>query len=202
MKKDLYLMRHGQTLFNEQKRVQGACDSPLTELGCEQAARAGQFFEERGIDFDALYASTQERACDTLEIVTGRTDYERLKGLKEWNFGLFEGQLEFLQPKRRPGALSFEDLHVPYGGESVNQVSQRMKKSLIGIMEREDGPVLVVSHGGAIWAFMLALGVTERPKGARFGNCMICHYVVEDGQFDLVEMIDPLAKEGEQVIKQ
>ena len=202
MKKDLYLMRHGQTLFNEQKRVQGACDSPLTQAGREQAARAGRFFVEHGVEFGALFLSTQERASDTLELVTGRTDYERVKGLKEWNFGLFEGQPEFLQPQRRPGALSFEDLHVPYGGESADQVGQRMKSALTEIMERAESPVLALSHGGAIWAFMLALGVTERPAGATFGNCMICHYVVEDGKFDLVEMIDPLAENGEVVHKQ
>ena len=40
MKKRLYLMRHGQTMFNEQKRIQGWCDSPLTELGKRQALGA------------------------------------------------------------------------------------------------------------------------------------------------------------------
>ncbi|KTT85669.1 phosphoglycerate mutase, partial [Mammaliicoccus sciuri] len=37
MSKKLYLMRHGQTLFNEKKKIQGASDSPLTQLGIEQA---------------------------------------------------------------------------------------------------------------------------------------------------------------------
>lgn len=124
--KDLYLMRHGQTFFNQEGLVQGVCDSPLTDLGIEQAKQARAFFEKNGIEFGGIYSSTQERASDTLEIVTGRTDYTRLKGVKEWNFGLFEAQPERLQPKFRAGAVSFEDLYVPYGGEDVAQVGERM----------------------------------------------------------------------------
>lgn len=44
MTKKLYLMRHGQTLFNVQDRVQGACDSPLTELGIQQALQVKDYF--------------------------------------------------------------------------------------------------------------------------------------------------------------
>nr|WP_079394670.1 phosphoglycerate mutase family protein [Streptococcus suis] len=62
-------MRHGQTRFNLQGRIQGACDSPLTELGKEQALAAHQYFQEQGIEFDKIYSSTQERACDTAELV-------------------------------------------------------------------------------------------------------------------------------------
>jgi len=70
--KDLYLMRHGQTFFNQEGLVQGACDSPLTELGQEQARQAGAYLKERCIRFGQLYSSTQERASDTLELVSGR----------------------------------------------------------------------------------------------------------------------------------
>ena len=55
----LYLMRHGETLFNTQKRVQGWCDSPLTENGIWQAEQAKQYFAKKGISFDAVYSSTQ-----------------------------------------------------------------------------------------------------------------------------------------------
>ena len=45
MKKDLYLMRHGQTLFNVRRRIQGWCDSPLTELGKQQALKAKEYLK-------------------------------------------------------------------------------------------------------------------------------------------------------------
>ncbi|MGZ7254018.1 phosphoglycerate mutase family protein, partial [Streptococcus pyogenes] len=62
MTKTLYLMRHGQTLFNVQERIQGWCDSPLTKEGEEQAKMARAFFDGEGIQFDRLYSSTSERA--------------------------------------------------------------------------------------------------------------------------------------------
>ena len=52
MVKKLYLMRHGQTLFNLQNKIQGWCDSPLTELGQYQAKVAGQYFKDHQITFD------------------------------------------------------------------------------------------------------------------------------------------------------
>ena len=191
--KDLYLMRHGQTFFNQEGLVQGACDSPLTELGQEQARQAGAYLQGRGIRFGPLYSSTQERASDTLELVSGRTDYTRLKGIKEWNFGLFEAQPERLQPKFRPGATSFEDLFVPYGGEGVDQVGERMLVTLTEVMEQAGAePVLAVSHGGAMWAFYLKIAAQSLDPKVRFGNCAICHYHYEQGHFKLEEVIDPL----------
>ena len=97
MKKTLYLMRHGQTLFNQQKKIQGWCDSPLTKQGIEQAKIAKEFFEKNGIVFDGAHTSTLERASDTLELIT-EINYERHKGLKEWNFGRLEAEHEYLNP--------------------------------------------------------------------------------------------------------
>ena len=95
--KHLYMMRHGQTLFNVRRRIQGSCDSPLTELGIKQAEAARELIKD--ISFDHYYSSTAERASDTLEIVTeGQVPYTRLKGLKERGFGLFEGESEDLNP--------------------------------------------------------------------------------------------------------
>ena len=79
MVKTFYLMRHAQTRFNVQGRIQGACDSPLTDEGIEQAKAARRYFEQEGISFTRVYSSTQERACDTAELATGLVDYIRLK---------------------------------------------------------------------------------------------------------------------------
>ena len=91
MSKILYLMRHGQTMFNLRGKVQGASDSPLTKLGISQAKQAGHYFKHNHITFDEAYSSSSERACDTLENVLPDQAYQRNKGLKEWSFGLFEG---------------------------------------------------------------------------------------------------------------
>ena len=70
---NIYLARHGQTLFNVQHKIQGFCDSPLTTTGIQQAIAARDHLKELEIQFDDAYASTSERASDTLEILTDIT---------------------------------------------------------------------------------------------------------------------------------
>ena len=187
MKKTLYLMRHGQTLFNVEHKIQGWCDSPLTELGIKQAEIAARYFDDNKITFDHCYASTSERACDTLEIVTHhKYPYTRVKGLKEWNFGRFEAMDEFLNPK-----LPYGDFFLQYGGESQQQVQDRMIKTLTEIMEKEDHhDVLALSHGGACFFFVRAFDDYNAVIDySRVGNCTIFKLVYEDGIFSCVDII-------------
>ncbi|MFZ2576124.1 MAG: phosphoglycerate mutase family protein, partial [Lactococcus hircilactis] len=59
MSKTLYLMRHGETLFNQLHLIQGWSDSPLTKRGQDQAQIAGEYFLKQGINFDETFSSTQ-----------------------------------------------------------------------------------------------------------------------------------------------
>lgn len=88
MKKTLYLMRHGQTLFNQRKKIQGFCDAPLTELGIKQAKIAASYFKENNITFDQAYSSTSERASDTLELITDKS-YQRVERFERMEFWYF-----------------------------------------------------------------------------------------------------------------
>ena len=187
MKKTLYLMRHGQTLFNLQHKIQGWCDSPLTELGQEQARLAGKYFIENKIPIDHAYASTSERACDTLELVTGgRIPYTRLKGLKEWNFGVFEGKDECLNPP-----LPYGDFFKQFGGETQEELQLRMVRTLMDVMKKEDHHVvLAVSHGGACANFVRyweQYNKVQYQKGIK--NCTIFRFTYEDEKFCLEEII-------------
>ena len=67
MSGDLYLVRHGQTMFNEKRVIQGWCDAPLTSEGEEQAERIGRYFAREGIAFDHAYTSTLTRTQQTIE---------------------------------------------------------------------------------------------------------------------------------------
>ena len=51
----IYLVRHGQTLFNVHHKIQGTCDSPLTELGRAQATAVRQYFLKKEIIFDSAF---------------------------------------------------------------------------------------------------------------------------------------------------
>lgn len=182
------MMRHGQTLFNRLKKIQGWCDSPLTEKGIADAKRVGDYFNEQGITFDHAYCSTQERASDTLELVTDQP-YERLKGIKEWNFGVFEGESETLNPQPDPVRHSHGDFFLQYGGENDLQVQQRVVATLTEVMERPDNQqVLAVSHGGANFMFLrrwLSVEAIEE-QGIQLDNCAVLKYQYDEGVFTFV----------------
>ncbi|WP_315108854.1 histidine phosphatase family protein [Clostridium intestinale] len=186
MKKILYLMRHGQTLFNLRRKVQGWCDSPLTELGINQAKIAGQYFKDNNIIFDHAYSSTSERACDTLEQVTD-IPYTRVRGLKEWNFGRFEGESEDLNPK-----LPYGDFFVQFGGEGEMELRDRVSSTLVEIMNKEEHEVvLAVSHGAACRGFMRKWAHTsDVDQKERLGNCCILKFEYGNDEFKLLEIIN------------
>lgn len=162
-------MRHGQTVFNELKKIQGWCDAPLTKLGQEQAKKAGEYFIKENIHFDEAYSSTSERASDTLELITD-LPYKRLKGLKEWHFGRFEGESEDLNP-----VLPYGDFFAAYGGESELAFRERITSSVLKMMRESQGAtILAVSHGGACaqfarhWEETSEIGIAKKLK-----NCCI-----------------------------
>ena len=194
----LYLMRHGQTLFNVLKRKQGWCDSPLTDLGIEQARGAGRWFAEHGVAFDHAYSSTSERAVDTLEFVLAESGqdelaYERVKGLKEWNFGSFEGLTEDVNPP-----LPYGDFYVPFGGESEMAFRARLVETITELMQRPGHEcVLMASHGAAVAQFLRAQGPEAerrlRGDGRRIGNCGITVYEFDPAtaRFEALELVNP-----------
>ncbi len=67
--KSVYLIRHGQTLFNKQKKNPRILRFTLTDVGIKQAEIAGKHVLDLDLTFDDAYSSTSERACDTLELI-------------------------------------------------------------------------------------------------------------------------------------
>ena len=168
----MYLMRHGETLFNVMKRIQGVCGSPLTENGIRQAKRVrDQYFNE--VHFDFAYASPTERTRNTLEIITNQP-YETIEGLREMNFGTYEGLSESLRPKDQ------STFYLEFGGESREQVKNRMKETCIKLMKKENhDTVLVVSHAGACLHFMRNwMDATEELKKG-FPNCSVFKWIFD-----------------------
>lgn len=186
MGKILYLMRHGQTLFNQRHKVQGFCDSPLTELGINQAKIARRYFDKNSITFDHAYSSTSERASDTLEIITD-IEYKRVKGLKEWNFGTFEGESEDLNPK-----LPYGDFFAQYGGEAEKDFQKRVSDTILQLMQNDNhNSVLMVSHGASCRTFMRFWGHKSSVDHiGRIGNCCILKFAFENNEFTLLEVIN------------
>lgn len=187
MAKFLYLMRHGETLFNVQHKIQGWCDSPLTPTGQQQALKAKQYFSTHNITFDHAYCSTSERCSDTLEFITDMP-YIRLKGLKENYYGELEGESERLNKHLTP--KDCETFYLQYGGESSNTTRDRMYQTLTNVMENDDHQsVLAVSHGGACFNFLRAIQDPYEELKKGFGNCCVFVYRYENHQFQLDKVI-------------
>lgn len=188
MTKTIYLMRHGETLFNQEQRIQGWCDSPLTPTGRAQAQAAGQWLKAHQIHIESGYCSTQERASDTLNLVCPALPITRLKGLKEWNFGRFEGQPEYLNPPAPYG-----DYFVAYGGEAQSDVQKRVVATLMAIAEKDPAStILVVSHGGACYNFVHQFGWDKfQAAHEQLSNCTMLKYTYADGAFALQSVIHP-----------
>lgn len=180
------MVRHGQTLFNKQHKIQGFCDSPLTEIGIKQANIARKHLDELNLQFDAAYSSTSERASDTLEILTD-TPYKRIKGLREWNFGELEGEGEHLNPP-----LPYQDFFVQFGGEDELEFKGRIMKTMMEIAIHDNSKnILIVSHGAAIAQFYRAWAhTTDIIIERRIQNCSIFRYTFVDETFSLAEIIE------------
>lgn len=177
----LYVLRHGQTEFNLQGRVQGHCDSPLTPLGIEQARGAARWLISQGLSFDHMFTSPLGRAVSTLEVV--REEYraagivdlppaQPVDGLMERSYGPFEGGPAADVPAELwdPG-----EALVPYGGEGSAALRARIVDAMTGIMLTPGAEtVLAVCHGSATLQFKLAWEGTARcPQDVRLGNCCV-----------------------------
>lgn len=151
----LYIIRHGQTQWNLEKRLQGWKNSDLTKKGILDAKNLRDRLKD--IDFDFIYSSSQKRAIDTAEIIRdGRSiDIIQLEGLKEIGFGKWEGmEREELQRKYKKEFdvyLNTPHLYRPIkGAESYEDIYKRVEESLNEILKNKGENVLLVSHGVTI----------------------------------------------------
>lgn len=187
--KTIYLMRHGQTLFNVMDVNQGQCDSPLTELGIQQARTAKDWYREHHVYFDSVYSSSAERACDTTELVAPGYAYQRRKNLKEILLGTKEAT-----PNSENPPFPYGDYFVKFGGEDLDAFTERVYEAIRDIAEEENGEsVLIVTHGTVIRRFLYKLGQTaaEGIGDAFIGNCGIVKLGYENGSFFIEEIINP-----------
>lgn len=134
MKVNFYYVRHGQTLFNRLGRMQGMCDSPLTEKGVEDAEEIASVL--RQVSFQHAYTSSSERALDTAKIICQYHDVTLIdkKGLKEFDFGDLDGQPMDAFKSRIWGDAMRDDWR-EYHGESTEIFDQRTRKAFSEILK-------------------------------------------------------------------
>ena len=183
---ELYLVRHGETDWNRQHRIQGLTDIPLNATGRRQARAAGRLLARR--TWDGIYASPLSRATETASIIahqTGLGSPQPVAALVERNYGEAEG-LNFIEiDKRYPNRSE-----VP-GQESRAEVIARVIPALrqLATVHPADS-LIVVSHGGAIRAMLMAAD----PDGSHgmITNGSVHSFRFEDGELRLIRFDDPI----------
>lgn len=162
----LFLVRHGETLFNQRGLVQGWVDSPLTGRGVEQARRTAE--QLRGRRLVAAYSSTSERCLDTAQAILEHHPHLSVvarRELKELHFGELEAMPneEFIAridvEAFFAAVLSGGEAGVP-GGETGAVYRRRVDGVFTEIVANhpDGGDVLVVSHGVTIATYLATAG--------------------------------------------
>lgn len=178
----VYLMRHGETEWNIEKRFQGSDDSPLTDCGKQQAVLVAERLKE--MQLAAVYASPRKRAIETATVVANAQNLkvEIHSDLAEIALGEWEGktysEIKQYDPKgyqsffHNPG--SFEGIH---GGETFVQVRQRAINTLEKLAEKhQEQRILVVSHAITIRLLLthyLKSGINDLWHVAQIGQTSI-----------------------------
>ncbi|MDI9568845.1 MAG: histidine phosphatase family protein [bacterium] len=195
-----YLIRHGQTEWNRERRIQGHLDVKLSEEGREQALRAGQALQGEGIEY--IYSSDLSRALETATIIAQELEMPvagTLCDLREINFGDWEGMSIEQIAAEEPEAFAEwrEDTvnrPVP-GGESFGMMAKRVLKCIIDLGKKHpENKVAVVTHGGPIvytlgWIMKLTL---EEQLQIKIANCSISivEYDPQAGEWEILKLND------------
>ncbi|HEV2027366.1 MAG TPA: histidine phosphatase family protein [Candidatus Dormibacteraeota bacterium] len=151
----MLLVRHGQSTWNSEHRIQGQLDPPLSQEGRRQAELLAQRLA--GFRFAGFYASDLKRAFETAQAigVALGAQAEAMPGLREVYLGEWEGLRTEDLAQRSPEAWARwteePDWDLVPGGEGSALFEARVSAALDAIFERHaHGDVLVVTHGGVI----------------------------------------------------
>lgn len=216
----IYVVRHGKTMMNKLDRVQGWCDSPLTEEGIAAARYLGYGFSD--INFRTAYCSDLRRTQQTTRIILGAKGQEdipviELAGLREACFGSFEADFNYVMWNSAALYLHYVSMdkmieaimakELSYGdvldavkaidkmgmAESFAQLEARTQESLKEIAENE------IQYGDSnilvVAHGMSILGMLLGLGGDKIfkkplDNAEVCKVIYQDGQFSVETMAD------------
>ena len=158
----VYIVRHGETEWNAQGRIQGHSDIPLSDNGRAQAQSVARRLS--GIPFSVAYASDISRTHETAQIILGATApaLHTTPQLREYSKGVFEGLTvdEYARqyPDQYQASLQNDLDFAPTGGETIRETSIRMSRFVDETLQNhQDETTLVVGHGGSLRSLIVAL---------------------------------------------
>lgn len=193
----LCLVRHGETAWNAEQRMQGHKDLPLSPEGLEQAEQAGRLFVD--IKAAALYSSDLQRAWQTAQPIAAALGLPitHLTALRERNYGRCEGMIRNEVAARYPDdATALRERTPDYvlsGGESLNQHRQRIEECINALAEKHAGEtVVVVTHGGVLDLIYRRATDTpiEKPRDFPIPNTGICWLNIAGDNWQIEQWAD------------
>lgn len=196
----IYFVRHGETVWNTLKIFQGRSNSPLTELGIEQAKKLSKHLES--IDFKKVYSSPQERALQTTKLLLGNRNIDiiPIDEFQEINMGKVEGIPREEFEKNYPieyhnfwnNAIEYNP--TAYNGESYDEILDRVRIGLNKlIQENNDGNILVISHGVTLKALFNIInekGIDEFSKQPVPENTSTTIVEYDSNKFKIIKFSD------------
>lgn len=158
METTIYLVRHGETNWNKERRFQGQKDVPLNEYGRIQAKKLSEKLNIGKSTIDAIYSSDLKRAYETAKIIAEKYNYNvRINtDLRERFFGVLEG-LRLEEFKKDYPNTNFYDFDIDENLkiEPYTDFKRRIYNAILTICEDHlNGSILIVSHGAAINSFL------------------------------------------------
>lgn len=198
-----YIARHGETVWNTERVIQGQRDSPLTERGREQAEELARTLSD--VAFDAVFSSDLGRAEATAEIIARPRgmSVQTSPLLREKRFGPFEGRPveELVRAHPDWDGASDEERHrrkMSEDMESNEEVTARIITFLCQSARRNPGKtVLAVCHGGVMRYLLIHLGVGSYAARPRIGNAGYIRLIGDGVHFEVSRLAGVIVPENE-----
>ena len=190
----LYIIRHGQTSWNKERKLQGRTDIPLNESGREVAELTKEGFKD--LPFDMAFTSPLKRARETAEIIMSGRNVPVINDERiiEVNFGSYEGCDFDLPDEYIQNFFSAPEKYFPINGmESMESIFERMNSFLQDLCqnaELQDKTILISTHGAALSGLMTVIkgnSVDKYWAGGLHKNCGFSIVEIKDGVATILE---------------
>jgi probable phosphoglycerate mutase len=187
-----WLIRHGETAWNAERRLQGWRDVPLNDVGVEQARRLGEHLRSGLFDHavEVIVSSDLGRAYETARLAAGHFELPIASNpaLRERSYGVYEGRdWKELSGAGLSGdaAINFRDPHhVVEQGETQHMFEVRVTQAFEALAREHRGrKVMVFSHGGVIDVIWRKINhmAADAPRLTAILNTSINQFSVQDG---------------------
>jgi len=185
----IHLIRHGRTDWNDLNHIQGKSDIPLNATGIAQAEELGRRLKEQGFKAAYIYTSFLQRAKQTADIIGDILEIpcDILDGLEEVNLGDWEGlswdEVKLRFPERYNAFRNNRRYTKASGGESYDEMLQRVLYTLKMLVSIWDRDIIVVTHSAVIMALLCYINDTPFEKMITYKVKNVSVITVDGAQF-------------------